>query len=172
MKRKNSNDRFGRFWGLLGRMPGSAGEETKRELVRQFSGGRTESLRELRRTDPDSYIRMLHWMEDTARGAMERRGGETDRLRKGAIAAICGWLDMRGERFGDRKAKTSYAISIACRAAGAERMNDIPEAALRRIYAFFAKAAAAGEKEAARMEEDMRRAYSGNEMKIRTNEKS
>lgn len=57
------NSSYGRFWGLLRKMgfSGKDAEEMKKELVSEYTGGRTESLTEM---DFGEYDRMVKAMEN------------------------------------------------------------------------------------------------------------
>ncbi len=59
MKQEISN--FGRFYAAFRRLP-AAGEETKRELVRQYTSGRTDSLREMTRQEYGALCSALEGM--------------------------------------------------------------------------------------------------------------
>lgn len=64
---------YGAFYGLLGRLPGA----DKEELVRQYTGGRTASLRQMSSRE---YRLML--------SELKRRGEDQDKLRRARSAAL------------------------------------------------------------------------------------
>lgn len=63
---------YGRFYRLLGEMPGMDKEELKKQLVSQWSNGRTESLREMSQSE---YRRMCDELQST----LEHQGGTRGR---------------------------------------------------------------------------------------------
>lgn len=60
---------YARFYALLKRMPGTDREELKKDLVLQYTNGRTESLKEV--TDKE-YDAMCNAMQDTDGRKRER----------------------------------------------------------------------------------------------------
>jgi hypothetical protein len=97
----------------------------KGDLVAQFTDGRTEHLHEMREVE---YRGMLVAMEGLSQSV---KGGyaEMDTARKRVIAAIGAWL--RGRNMDE---SMGMIKGIACRAAKAERFNDIPLSKLRALY--------------------------------------
>lgn len=131
---------FGEFWRLLRGVPGygdSEREELKRALVREWSGGRTESLTELRRRWPEAYERMVAGLRGMSCVGDRRR--ELELWRRRVIAAVCGYVDRCGYRFADGGKKVEYAKGVACRATGCAAFNGIAVERLRALYAMFRK---------------------------------
>jgi len=87
MTRKGTYDRF---FTLLSRLPHPDKDELKRELVWQFSGMLTESLKEFYEKNPEGYKRMLAHLQveveklNPARFARE----ETKRLRSSILIRL------------------------------------------------------------------------------------
>ena len=134
--------RHGAFWRLLRLLPGydeREREELKRTLVRQWSGGRTESLSELWERWPAEYSRMVDALKGGRRQRLAAYEKGRDRSAKRVIAAVCGYIDKCGYRFGSPAEKVAYAKSVACRSANCRDFNKIPMEKLDAIYAMFRK---------------------------------
>lgn len=56
---KARTNRYSRFWALLSKMPCPDRDGLKRQLVSVFTGGRTDSLREMTPGEYDSMIREM-----------------------------------------------------------------------------------------------------------------
>ena len=142
MKPKTKTQDFRRFWAMLKLMPGYSEdnrEEIKRELISQFTDGKTESLTIMYRRYPGRYIQMIHRMQSET-GRRPHFITEADIWRKRVIAAVCGYLDEKGYGYSDEN-KVVVAKATACRAAGVEAsaFNKIPVLKLREIYNAFLK---------------------------------
>ncbi len=142
---------FRKFYGLLRLMPGwraATGvngevDELKERLVWQFTDYRTNSLREMKRSE---YDRMVEYMEGVIRAGQSgnrgnggneddgrKRPGYYDKeaavWRKRAIAAVFGFYRKIRE-----EVTLEYVKGIICRAGGATDINRIPPAKMREIY--------------------------------------
>lgn len=131
MKQEVTN--FGKFYRLLRLMPGEEdSEELKEKLVWQFTGFRTDSLREIKRIE---YERLVEYMEGmTGKQETERKrrgyyGDEAELWRRRAIAAVFGFYKKINEAV-----TIDYVKGIICRAGKATDINRIPPAAMREIY--------------------------------------
>lgn len=143
MKQEVTN--FGKFYRLLRLMPGwQDDDELKEKLVWQFTGYRTNSLREMKRTE---YDRMVEYMEGMSRSGQAPEGRGDDRngndgrtrpgyygeeaamWRKRAIAAVFGFYRKIRE-----EVTLEYVKGIICRAGGTTDINRIPTAKMREIY--------------------------------------
>ena len=91
----NNIDNYGRFYGLLKRMPGA----DKETLVRQFTGGRTEHLRQMTYKE---YDLMCREMERVA-GYDERRAALLKAKRK-ARSGVLHQMQLWGVNTADWKA--------------------------------------------------------------------
>jgi len=78
---------FDRFFALLNQLPGEDKDELKRELVWQYSGMLTESLKELHDRKPNDYKRMLAEMQTQVQKFNPKRfkEQETKRLRSAIL---------------------------------------------------------------------------------------
>lgn len=125
---------FGKFYRLLRLLPGWQDDvELKERLVWQFTEYRTNSLREMKRTE---YDRMLEYMEGVCQvdqtEERKRPGYYSDEAamwRKRAIAAVFGFYGKIHETV-----TLDYVKAIICRAGGATDINRIPPAKMREIY--------------------------------------
>ncbi len=131
MKQEVTN--FGKFYRLLQLMPGEEEpEELKEKLVWQFTGFRTNSLREIKRIE---YERLIEYMEDvTAKQETERKrrgyyGDEAELWRRRAIAAVFGFYEKIKE-----SVTLEYVKGVLCRAGKVTDINQIPPAKMREIY--------------------------------------
>lgn len=91
----NQIDNYGRFYGLLKRLPGA----DKETLVRQFTGGRTEHLRQMTYKE---YDLMCREMERVA-GYDERRAALLKAKRK-ARSGVLHQMQLWGVNTADWKA--------------------------------------------------------------------
>lgn len=131
MKQEVTN--FGKFYRLLRLMPGDQDPvELKERLVWEFTDFRTNSLREMKRTE---YERMIEEMERRTGKATETRkragyyGPEMDKLRKDTMGVIFAYFRMIREPKDAR-----YVKGIICRAGQVTDMNQISRVHLLRIY--------------------------------------
>ena len=95
----NHIDNYGRFYGLLKRLPGA----DKETLVRQFSGGRTEHLRQMTYKE---YELMCREMERVA-GYDERREQQRKALRK-ARSGVLHQMQLWGVNTADWEAVDAF----------------------------------------------------------------
>ena len=95
----NNIDNYGRFYGLLKRLPGA----DKETLVRQFSSGRTEHLRQMTEKE---YDLMCREMERVA-GYDERREQQRKALRK-ARSGVLHQMQLWGVNTADWKAVDAF----------------------------------------------------------------
>lgn len=117
---------YRKFYYLLQQMPGGVpAEELKETWVSEFTDNRTTHVQEMK--DAEFALMM---------GAMEAHihsgGAEVARMnkyRKRVIAAIGAWLRSRC-----KKENIATIKAIACRAAKADKFNDIPASKLRALY--------------------------------------
>lgn len=130
---------FKEFYAILPLMPGYSAEmadEIKEQIVSAYSNGRTTSLREMREVYPGDFNYMMHELRKKT-GRNLSYSNEEEKWRRRVIAALCSYLDSRGMRFDSREKKIAYAVTIACRAAGATNFNKISVTGLQRVYNTF-----------------------------------
>lgn len=132
---------FREFYAILPLMPGycsDRADEIKEEIVRSYSDGKTSSLRELREVYPTEYnMMMFDLRKKTSLSQKRRYRDEGEKWRRRVIAAICSYIDNRGQRFNTRQQKIAYAMTIAQRAAGVDSFNKISISGLQRVYNTF-----------------------------------
>lgn len=87
---------YARFYTLLNRVPTSDREELKRMLVRQFSDGRTDSVRELRKEEYENLCSALEQNDAAARARAayredlrRRRSGVLHQLQVLGVNTAC-----------------------------------------------------------------------------------
>lgn len=124
---------FGKFYRLLRLLPGDQDtDELKDSLVWKFTDFRTNSLREIKRTE---YERMIEYMQSKTgnTGKARKREGyyneEAGVWRRRAIAAVFGFYQKIKE-----PVTLNYVKTIICRAGGETDINRIPPAKMREIY--------------------------------------
>jgi len=78
----NKPANYAAFYGLLNRMYGSDKEEMKRDIVREYTSGRTESLKEM--TMPE-YLSALSGMKKLAVPACQEQTKEALRQKRSAV---------------------------------------------------------------------------------------
>lgn len=100
-------------------------QEERREIIWNFTQGRTCFARELTQLEINELHRKLQNKDD-----------ELDKLRKRLIAAIFGTLS----KLNQKDASIEYVKAIACRAAGVKSFNRISKMRLISIYNAFLKA--------------------------------
>lgn len=138
MKATKTNS-FKEFYMILKTMPGYSEEnaaEIKEQIVSSFTEDKTTSLREMSVCYPADYSQMMHELRKKSQRA-QGYGSESEKWRRRVIAAICSYLDRRGQKFDSPKKKIAYAVSTACRAAGEKNFNRISVSALQRVYNTF-----------------------------------
>ncbi len=120
---------YRQFYALLGQLPGVTDkEETKRDLVRQFTNGRTDSLQAMQTWE---YQAMLASMNGFI-NASQVNPASLDKPRKRLIACIGGYLKASGS-----ECNINIIKATACRAAGVRDFNDIPADRLNSLYNAF-----------------------------------
>ena len=131
MKQEVTN--FGKFYRLLRLLPGDQDtDELKDSLVWKFTDFRTNSLREMKRTE---YERMIEYMQSKTGDAGETRkregyyGEEAGVWRRRAIAAVFGFYKKIKE-----PVTLNYVKAIICRAGAVTDINQIPPAKMRELY--------------------------------------
>lgn len=126
------NGKFSVFYALLAKMPGA----TKEGIVYQYSGG--TSLSELYDRSPTTYRKMIADMKKITAGGVDT--GRLDKLRKMAIASVAGFFEKAG-LYTDltRRERLKKIIATVCRAGGADDLNAMTEAQLRRVYGEFVR---------------------------------
>ena len=134
-----ANKTHGLFYSLVKQLPNYNAQfkdVIKEGLVSEFTKGQTESLSEMYERFPVEYSRMIEAMKKLTRKEDSKRSTsqEGEIWRKRCIAAVCGWLDLRGAKLDGKQAKTSYAIAVICRAASCSNFNLITVERLTDIY--------------------------------------
>lgn len=99
--------------------------DERHEVIFNFTGGRTESSRELTPQELETLCNALQG----------KYSAEMDAKRKRLLAAIFGMFKKM-----KKEANISYVKAIACRAAGVKNFNDIPSARLDSLYNAFLNA--------------------------------
>lgn len=99
--------------------------DERHEVIFNFTGGRTESSREL---TPQELETLCNALQD-------KYSAEMDAKRKRLLAAIFGMFKKM-----NKEANLSYVKAIACRAAGVKNFNDIPSTRLDSLYNAFLNA--------------------------------
>lgn len=121
---------YARFYALLNRLPTADREELKAELVRQYTGGRTDSLREMadgeydglceamQRMDSgwrarEAYREELRYRRSVCLKLMQKRGIDTTDW--GRVDAFC--LDPRisGKRFARLSTEELQGLAVKLR---------------------------------------------------------
>lgn len=98
-------------------------QEQRSEIIYNFTGGRTQSAREL---TPTEITALCHSLKG------HKKDLQLDKKRKRLLAAIFGVFKLY-----HKKPTMAYVKAIACRAAKVERFNDIPPARLVSLYNAF-----------------------------------
>lgn len=99
--------------------------EERHEVIYSFTGGRTQSSRELTPTELESLCNALQG----------KYSSEMDTKRKRLLAAIFGMFKKM-----NKETNLTYVKAIACRAAEVKHFNDIPSARLDSLYNAFLNA--------------------------------
>lgn len=94
---------FGRFYGLLNSMPGIDKEELKKSLVRQYTGGRTESLRSMR-------VREYEAMCDELQRRVRASEAMVERERRQWRSAVLHQLQLLGVNTADWTCVNKYCL--------------------------------------------------------------
>ena len=98
-----SEQKFGRFYGLLNSMPGMDKDELKKSLVRQFTGGRTESLRSMR-------VREYETMCDELQRRVRASESMVERERRQWRSAVLHQLQLLGVNTADWTCVNKYCL--------------------------------------------------------------
>lgn len=102
------------------------------ECVYSWTDGRTRHTSEMTFQECQDGIRILETSMRRARQNREAGGSELDRARKKCLRSIFADAELRG-----MKVNIDYVKAWACRAAGADRFNEISLKRLNSIYAEF-----------------------------------
>lgn len=102
----------------------------KESIISNYSGGKTESLKELYDKYPKAYHRMK--LELSTRTPKKQDDNPLDAPRKKLIAAIYSHLETKGY-----KSDIEYVKRVACKGAKVSRFNDIPLNSLKDLYNRF-----------------------------------
>lgn len=102
-------------------------DEAKKDLVRRYSYGKTDSLAIMYAKYPALYYKMKR-----ALSPVERNNNELDISRKRLIAAIFSHLKDKGYT-----PDMDYVKRVACNAAKVTRFNEIPLNSLKSLYNQF-----------------------------------
>lgn len=105
-------------------------EVIKGGIISHYSGGKTESLKELYDHYPKAYNRMRS--ELSPRTQKQQADDQLDKARKKLIAAIFSHLEGK-----DLMPDMDYVKRVACKAAKVTRFNDIPLNSLKNLYNQF-----------------------------------
>lgn len=104
-------------------------DENKKALIKDYSGGKTESLKEMYEKYPAAYRRMR---ASLSAGTRKQIDESLDKARKRLIAAIFDNLEKR-----NLSPDMSYVKRVACKGASVSRFNDIPLQTLKNLYNRF-----------------------------------
>lgn len=99
----SKQQKFGRFYGLLNSMPGMDKEELKKSLVRQYTGGRTESLRSMR-------VREYEAMCDELQRRVRASEAMVERERRQWRSAVLHQLQLLGVNTADWTCVNKYCL--------------------------------------------------------------
>lgn len=99
----SKQQKFGRFYGLLNSMPGMDKDELKKSLVRQFTGGRTESLRSMR-------VREYETMCDELQRRVRASESMVERERRQWRSAVLHQLQLLGVNTADWTCVNKYCL--------------------------------------------------------------
>ncbi len=99
----SKQQKFGRFYGLLNCMPGMDKDELKKSLVRQFTGGRTESLRSMR-------VREYETMCDELQRRVRASEAMVERERRQWRSAVLHQLQLLGVNTADWTCVNKYCL--------------------------------------------------------------
>lgn len=102
----------------------------KEGIIFDYSGGKTESLKELFEKYPTKYRKMR--AELSPRTQKQQADDRLDKARKKLIAAIFSNLEGRGY-----KPTMGYVKAVACKGAKVTRFNDIALPILKDLYNRF-----------------------------------
>lgn len=105
-------------------------EVIKESIIFDYSGGKTESLKELFDKYPTKYRKMR--AELSPRTQKQQTDDRLDKARKKLIAAIFSNLEGRGY-----KPTMDYVKAVACKGAKVTRFNDIALPTLKDLYNRF-----------------------------------
>lgn len=102
----------------------------KEGIISHYSGGKTESLKELYDYYPKDYKRMHSELSTKADNS--KNDERLDKARKKLIAVIFSHLEGKG-----LTPDMDYVKRVACKGAKATRFNDIPLNSLKNLYNQF-----------------------------------
>jgi len=102
------------------------------ECVYSWTDGRTRHTSEMTYMECQEGIRIMETSMRSARQNRAQGGSELDRARKKCLRSIFAYAELRG-----MEVDMDYVKGWACRAAGADRFNDISLKRLNSIYAEF-----------------------------------
>jgi hypothetical protein len=109
-------------------------EETRNEMINEWTEGRASRMSELGFIDAMNIIRYIKSLSQTPQKRKTTADPTLDKKRKGLIKAIFAYFENQG-----REVTMKYVIQTACRAGGVARLNDLTEADLQRLYAEFCR---------------------------------
>lgn len=101
-------------------------------IISHYSGGKTESLKELFEKYPKAYNRMRSELSTSTPKKRAEQDPRLDKARKKLIAAIFSHLEDKGYT-----PDMDYVKRVACNGAKATRFNDIPLNTLKNLYNQF-----------------------------------
>lgn len=105
-------------------------EVIKEGIIAHYSGGKTESLKELFDKYPTKYRQMR--AELSPRTQKQQADDRLDKARKKLIAAIFENVEQNGYQI-----SMDYVKAVACQGAKEKRFNDIPLPTLKNLYNRF-----------------------------------
>jgi len=109
-------------------------KEVAEEMLPEWTSGRASHISETQFIDAMEIIKYLKSLSQNPRGQRANDDAKMDRKRKGLIKAVFAWYDSQG-----KVVDMKYVIGTICRAGGVERINDLTEADLQRLYAEFCR---------------------------------
>lgn len=110
--------------GLMTELSRKGLQNDRAEIIYNFTGGRTQSARELTKAEITALCQSL---KNTSQNS-----AEMDKKRKRLLAAIFGVFKKM-----NKQPSIEYVKALACRAAKVERFNDIPSERLNSLYNAF-----------------------------------
>lgn len=100
-----STKNYARFWAIFNKMPSSDKNELRRSLIRQFTDGRTDSLRDMSDKEYNALCDNLQEMY----GDKERRAKAYEMLKK-KRSAVLHQLQVMGLNTADWDAVNAYCV--------------------------------------------------------------
>lgn len=110
--------------GLMTELSRKGLQNDRAEIIYNFTGGRTQSARELTKAEITALCQSLK--------GTSLNSAEMDKKRKRLLAAIFGVFKKM-----NKQPSIEYVKALACRAAKVERFNDIPSERLNSLYNAF-----------------------------------